>query len=848
MRDSRYLSLLFLLLPLAAAAQSTLTGVVRDAYTQEPLLGATVLLRGSTIGTVTDLDGAFALPYAEALPAVLVASYIGYVTQEITVTTWSGDIELQPTTADLGEVVVTARRGSENVQVVPIPVAVLGAAELENSVSFNVNRVKELVPSVQLYSSNPRNTTLNIRGLGSTFGLTNDGIDPGVGFYVDGVYYSRAAATSLDFIDVQQIEVLRGPQGTLFGKNTTAGAFNVVSRKPTFDPSVTIEQSFGNYGFVQTKGSVSGPLIANRLAARISFTGTNREGTLFNVRTQERVNTLNNQGIRGQLLFLATERNTLTFSADYTRQRPNGYAQVYAGTVPTLRAPFRQFDAIIADLNYTLPSRNPFDRLIDHDTPWRADQDMGGVSLTSEWKLRDYTLTSISAARFWDWSSSNDRDFTGLASVSRSQAPSLHRQYSQEVRLSGPLGASATGVFGAFAFYQTLRPDGAHVLEAGPDQWRFVQNRQDSLWQTPGLLDGLTQYTYPEYENFSGAVFGQVTWNVSERLSLVPGIRLNYDDKSVNFLQTVSGGLDTSDPALLALKKQVFSPQQFATDVDDFNVSGQLAANWSWTDHFRTYGIYALTFKPVGLNLGGIPEADNVPLLDLAVVRPERVNHFEWGIKSEPGSNATLNVSAFYTTIHDYQTNVQSEQLGVTRGYLANADRVSVKGVELESSLSNKRHFSGHGSVSYTDGRYVSFPDAPVPLEGTGGEPAVDISGERLPGISRWTGTLGGESFTTGRLLGREGQWFVGADGYARTGFSSSPSPSRYLNVDGYAILNARLGFRMPVGLSVFAWARNLTDTRYFEQLLPAGGNAGHYAAVLGDPATYGLTIRYTSM
>jgi hypothetical protein len=103
-----------------------------------------------------------------------------------------------------------------------------------------VNRVKELVPSVQLYSSNPRNTTLNIRGLGSTFGLTNDGIDPGVGFYVDGVYYASPAATSLDFLDIEQIEVLRGPQGTLFGKNTTAGAFNITTRKPSFVAAVQI--------------------------------------------------------------------------------------------------------------------------------------------------------------------------------------------------------------------------------------------------------------------------------------------------------------------------------------------------------------------------------------------------------------------------------------------------------------------------------------------------------------------------------------------------------------------------------------------------------------------------------
>src|SRR5690606_20672289 len=202
------------------------------------------------------------------------------------------------------------------------------------------------------YSSNPRNTTLNIRGIGSTFGLTNDGIDPGVGFYVDGVYYARPAATTLDFIDIQQIEVLRGLQGTLFGKNTTAGTFNITSRKPTFIITGIFEQSFGNFGFIQTKGSVSGPLVKDKLAARLSFTGTSRDGTIYNIANESYTNTLNNQGVRGQLLFVPNANTSFTLAGDYTRQRPDGYAQVFAGVAPTQRPEFRQFESIIADLNY----------------------------------------------------------------------------------------------------------------------------------------------------------------------------------------------------------------------------------------------------------------------------------------------------------------------------------------------------------------------------------------------------------------------------------------------------------------------------------------------------------------
>ena len=164
---------------------------------------------------------------------------------------------------------VTSRRRSEVVQNIPIPICV-GGSRIADAGAFNVGRIKELIPSVQLYSSNARNTTLNIRGLGSTYGLTNDGIDPGVGFYLDGVYLARPAATVLDFIDVERIEVLRGPQGTLFGKNTTAGAFNITSRAAEFKPGAVFEASYGNYGYIQAKASITGPLIANKLTARVS--------------------------------------------------------------------------------------------------------------------------------------------------------------------------------------------------------------------------------------------------------------------------------------------------------------------------------------------------------------------------------------------------------------------------------------------------------------------------------------------------------------------------------------------------------------------------------------------------
>jgi iron complex outermembrane recepter protein len=830
-----------------AFGQSNITGKIFDAQTKEPLFGATILIKGKSNGTTADLNGQFILEYEGVLPFSLIISYIGYESKEIEVKeTRNIEVYLISSFSSLNEVTVTARRRSEEVQEIPLAIAVIGAKELDNSTSFNVNRVKELVPSVQLYSSNPRNTTLNIRGIGSTFGLTNDGIDPGVGFYVDGVYLARPAAATLDFIDVQQIEVLRGPQGTLFGKNTTAGTFNITSRKPTFITSGIFEQSFGNYGFIQTKASISGPIIKDKVAARLSFTGTNRDGNIYNVLKEKHTNTLNNQGIRAQLLYVPTNKISITIAGDYTRQRPDGYAQVYAGTVQTQRAQFRQFEKIISDLNYQLPSRAPFDRLIDHDTPWKSDQDMGGISLNADFEIGKGMLTITSAWRKWIWGPSNDRDFTGLQALALSQAPSIHQQWSQEIRYAGNLSKNIEGVLGLFLFSQKLDADGAHVEESGRDQWRFVQSSLDPLWQTAGLLEGYGIRTNPSFRNFSGAVFGQLDLNISQKLTILPGLRINFDQKEVNFKRETYGGLQTTDPKLLAFQRMVYSNQAFMTNIEDWNLSGQLTLNFNARQGVRFYGTYSIGFKPVGLNLGGLPTQNGEPIIDLAVIKPERANHFELGIKSEPFKNSVFNLTIFNTDIYNYQTLVQSPQLGVNRGYLANADQVRTRGAEIEFSYNFPKNFRITSSWIYTDGKYISFPNAPLPLEETGQQVAFkDISGGNLPGISKLSFSKGIETWIKGNLIGQKGEYFTGLDFFYRSSFSSSPSPSAFLNINGYGLLNARFGFRIQNGITIYVWSRNLTETKYFEQLLPAAGNTGHFAAVLGDPNTYGITLRY---
>lgn len=853
-----------LCLAMHSFAQQTISGNVQTRE-KSPINAASITVKGTDKTFITDSLGNFTITSPISTPFTLQVSSVGYIKKEIVVKDIHKPIDITLDLNDnLYEVVITSRRRSETAQSVPIPITVIGGTHVADAGAFNVERLKELVPSVQFYSSTPRNTTLNIRGLGSVFGLTNDGIDPGVGFYVDGVYYARPAATCVDFIDIDRIEVLRGPQGTLFGKNTTAGAFNITSKAPSFTPDAKVEVSYGNYNYVQAKATVSGPL-SSKLAGRISFSGTQRNGTILNTATETPVNTLNNLGVRGQLLYTPTKKTKITLIGDATRQRPNGYALVFGGVVPTLRSSFRQFNSIIKDLGYTVPNTNPFDRKIDQNTPARADNNLGGLSVNVDSKIGFGTLTSTTAWRYWKWNPSNDRDYTGLDALSKSQGNSKHHQWSQELRYAGNISDKVSGVLGIFYLGQNLQSDPVQTEEVGADYWRFAQQSatgNGAYWsEYKDLVDGYGIKTYNRIKSVSAAIFTNIDWKVTNNFHIQPGVRYNYDSKNVVYSRTTYGGqtqadLGVSDAVwsiLDSLKRSVYSNQAFAFKAHESNFSGQITANYIVNKKINAYATFATSYKPLGVNVGGLPTgSDGQPLTDLAKVKPEKVYNYEIGVKTSPSANSTLNISLFNTDIKDYQTNVQSPELGVNRGYLANAEKVRVRGAELEGNA-RFQNVTFFGALSYTDGKYIKFDNAPLPLEQTGLKDAAgnsvyytDISGQRLPGISKWSGSLGGEVTTNGgQLFGTEGKFFLAIESSARSGFSSSPTPSQYLNIPGYALFNARLGFRAYKGVTIFVWGRNILNKNYFEQFLVAGGNAGQYGAVLGDPRTYGITLRF---
>lgn len=769
---------------------------------------------------------------------------------------------LGPAQQSGGDVVVTARRRAETIQSVPIAMSVIGGTALADTGAYNVGKLTQLQPSLQFYSTNPRNSAANIRGLGAPFGLTNDGIEQGVGIYVDQVYYSRIASATFDFTDTDRIEILRGPQGTLYGKNTTAGAINITTRKPSFDPEARFELTGGNYDFLQAKGSVSGPLVGDVVAGRFSASFTTRRGTIWNTTQDQWQNSQDNLSLRGQLLFKPAPNLDITLYADYNRQAPTCCVQYYAGLAPTQRPANRQYAALAAAAGYAVPSTDAFDRVTDVDTPLRAKQKLGGASAVVNWDLGPATLTSVTAWRFWNWDPSNDRDFIGLPITTVSANPSQQDQYSQEIRLGSNGKHAIDYTVGLFWFYQTIDTQGLQVQ--GPAASAWLLNPTSAAAKNPATLNGLTARNTIGFTNTSAALFGKLTWHVSDKLQISPGARLNYDEKEGSYVSVVTNGQGSTN--LTSDQRGVLAPQSYAPKFDNWNLSGDITVAYQFSPDIHSYATYARSYKSGGINLSGLPlDANNNPILSTATVKPETVNHYEIGLKTQLlDRRATINLAGFWTDIYDYQATVNNYQLAVLRGYLANAGQVRTRGIELDSAFRPTAGLNLYVNAAFTDAKYVRFTNAPCAPELSGGTalpivngqivgtpapagtpgnspPFCDISGQRLPGVSKWAFSYGAEyNWPVG-----EGQVYVGYDGSYRSDFSSNPSPSAYMNVDGYSLSNFRLGYRKGDKLNVFAWVRNAFDRNYYELLATQSGSTGLIVGQPGDPRTFGLTVSF---
>lgn len=745
------------------------------------------------------------------------------------------------------DIVVTARRREERAQDVPIALSVIGSETLEKTGDFTLGQVQQLVPSLQIFSFNPRNTNINIRGLGSNVALTNDGLENGVGIYIDNIYYGRVGQSQFDLVDLDRIEVLRGPQGTLFGKNTTAGAINITTRAPSWTTEFAGEATLGNYGYHQVRGSLSGPIVADKLAYRLSIADTHRDGFLTNVTTGRRAQDYDNFTARGQLLITPDPALSIRLIGDYSRQKQNfvlGIFADYFGRYDSGTAIANNFRDRVARANYTPLPVDPFARRGESDSRYQSNMESYGASAQVDWDAGSAALTSITAYRWWDWNPANDGDNTRLPVVTKAQQANRQRQFSQEVRLASTGRNTVDYVVGAYYFWQIVRGYGATAYGPSAPNW-FLPTVPAAIGNA--ALSGFEANSTSTPQTKSLAAFGQATWNASDALHLTLGLRYTHESKDGRFRQFPVAGTDLSTlpagaaAAVRAIRNQ-FNPQlDFTTGLKDDSLSGLATLSYRVAPDALVYASYSRGSKSGGLNLTALPSGVDPN------VRPETVDAYEVGLKSQwLDRKLTLNFAGFWTEVADYQTGI-TEQLANTvtfRQYIANIPSVRSRGVEGDLAWTPVRRTAFNASFSYTDATYRDYRNAPQAPERLDRGGIQDLSGQPLAGIPKFTYTLGADrAEPVAQWQGRGIELYGHADYSHRSSFNTSASNSRYGQIAGYGILNLRIGLRSEDGRwDLSAWVRNLGDTEYFQTLSP--GNTGLVTGIVGDPRTWGTTLR----
>ena len=747
------------------------------------------------------------------------------------------------TEASGGDIVVTARRRAESAQDVPIAMTALNNEQVAVPGSIGLTQVAQLAPSLQITATNARQTNINIRGLGATPAFASLGLEYGVGVYVDQVYYSRPAQAAFDLYDLQQVEVLRGPQGTLFGKNTTAGAIHITSQAPTFDPEFRGEVSVGNYQTLQVRATGSAP-ITDKLAVRLTVSDTERDkGFLKNVHDGSRKSDLHTFSIRGQVLFQPTEEFSLRVIGDYSEYKQD----CCIGTTTGVRSTRVNGTALPNDFysraqrfGYTPLPVDPFNREIDINRPLRLDLKTHGITAIADYDFGPATLTSVTAWRKLSYRPMIDADLLPLDIFVDAGIYEKQRQFSQELRLASNGKNAVDYVVGLYYFNQRI--DDKLFTKYGSDAALWILGPAPGSTQASvggqAALNGLFVDGTARADTRSYAAFGQVIWHATDRLDLTVGLRYTKEKKTGFFEQVQRGPALTPDQIALGAQaiRNSFGatiPRYDARTKED-NLSGGLTLSYKITPDIMIYGTYAKGYKSGGLNLNAV-NAD-------PVIAPEKVDNFEVGIKTALFDRVlTLNLAAFHTRIKNYQSQ-QVDNNGAPTAYIANVGTVRTQGIELDATLRPVRNLSLFASASYVDAIYKSFRNAPCPLEYLGLQTACDLSGRSLPGVSKYSVSLGGEYAVD---VSSSAQVYANANYSYRSKFNGTYNLAEDAVIKGYGLTNLSVGFRHPDGRwDISIYARNLFNTKYFNTLGSAAFNTGQYSGGPGDPRTYGVTLR----
>ncbi|UVM27696.1 TonB-dependent receptor [Pseudomonas sp. B21-021] len=732
-------------------------------------------------------------------------------------------------TSQLETVTVTTRRREESSQDVPTPMSVVSGTTLETQRVYRIQDLQQLVPSVNVAYMHARQSSVSIRGLGNN--PASDGLEGSVGLYIDNVYLGRPGMAVFDLMDIEQLEVLRGPQGTLFGKNTTAGVINISTRAPSFTPERSIETSVGEDGYFQTKGTLSGPL-NDQLAGRISAYRTRSDGDIKNEFNGHDLNGGSRDGFRAQLLFKPNENFNLRWIGDYNEEDSSAGTRVLYNTGPTING-VNLYSARAAAAGATLV--NGSHRKVNLDNDQHVTVHQGGTSVEANWTLpSDFTLTSVSSYRFWNFTPRND-DGLNVPATYNAGVSVEDKQYSQEFRLASPKGEFFDYVLGAYYFGSDL--DNKSFAYYGP---------QADIWNgTPrGALANVNSVGRGHIKTDSFALFAQGTWHLTPRLDFTAGVRGTYEEKNawVNRDAPV-GGAAVTGAAATARRGRTGAYDSGDLNQYSSSPSGLLNLSYRFTDDLLGYATLSHGEKSGGVNLvvGSAPTAG----ADSLLIGTERANNAELGFKSTLWDRRLqLNANVFWTQVNAYQTNAYDDVNRVQ--YLTNAGSVRSRGVEFESTVIPLRGLTLNFNGSYNDVSYLSYKDAPCPPEvsqAPGAPASCDLSGHQVVGASKWIGNANGKYEWN---LDNGLQPYVTGSYAFRSKAVGTVEDSDYGQIPSYAVVNLSTGLRGDFNQGqwdVSLWLKNAFDKTYYTTLW-TGGNGG-YEGLLGTPRTLGVTGRY---
>ncbi len=757
-----------------------------------------------------------------------------------------------------GEIVVTAQKRSESLQSVPLAVSVLSGDDLADASRPSIESAAQMVPSLNfLKSGTTLNQTIFLRGVGTaTFSIAGE---PSVSTVVDGVVYARSGEAFSDMVDVSQIEVLRGPQGTLFGKNSSAGVVNITTQMPKHEFGGTLEASYFDRSEFRLKGAVNLPL-GQDLAARLTGFYGEYDGNIRNTTTNEWVNGYKHWGVRGQLVYEPSDNLRVYLAADYYKNDDDCCADIIA-TGPLTGAGVPSTSLAFGVLPTPLGSDT---RAVAQNLVTATKEEGWGVSGQIDLGVGSHTLTSITAYRGWDNTEIRDGDWLPRAYVGFAQlhdnGPQSSTTFSQEIRLTSPADQTLSYVIGAYY----SKADSERTFTRNVTQCTAAVGAPTGVLIPCGSVNA-NPSTFPSgsatfgstFDNF--AVFGQATLKIGDKARLIGGLRYTNDKLSVfhrrvspltgpgiqgNFDQGVYNeyirliGLGTLPGPAVTAAVPFSNGVPFRTSTSNDNFSGKAALQYDFSDDVMGYVSYARGYKGPAYNV-----FFNLTGTGTNVIEPETSDSIEIGLKNTfLDGKLTLNLAGFYAKYKNFQANNPDIVSGVVVTRFTNAGSISTTGIEADLSYRPGRHTTINAGIAITDAHVVAFNAAPGALPSQ-----IVPSGTKLGFAPTVKGSVSIEHrFVTGGFADIAIGSSMNFQSEQLSLFTPDPVQRLLGTIPGYALVNASLSVVDPNDKWKLTFhVRNLLDRSYAAAIINGGVSGSYRYQIPRDADRYfGVSLR----